>query len=90
MLLVNVVRLERCNLCFPELEKVKRFLPSLSRYQFNFIFWLEWKKNVYLFKPDLAMLVWLELIVCCLFTCRRGGSVAKSAHELNLALQDVS
>ncbi|XP_022636731.1 katanin p80 WD40 repeat-containing subunit B1 homolog [Vigna radiata var. radiata] len=44
-------RLERCNLCFPELEKVKRFLPSLSR---------------------------------------RGGSIAKSAHELNLALQDVS
>ncbi|KAL2335782.1 hypothetical protein Fmac_016995 [Flemingia macrophylla] len=44
-------RLERCNLCFIELEKVKRLLPSLSR---------------------------------------RGGSIAKSAHELNLALQDVS
>lgn len=44
-------RLERCNECFTELEKVKRFLPSLSR---------------------------------------RGGSIAKSAHELNLALQDVS
>ncbi|KHN19710.1 Katanin p80 WD40 repeat-containing subunit B1 like 1 [Glycine soja] len=44
-------RLERCNLCFTELEKVKRFLPSLSR---------------------------------------RGGSIAKSAQELNLALQDVS
>ncbi|CAI9097114.1 OLC1v1033442C1 [Oldenlandia corymbosa var. corymbosa] len=44
-------RLERCNICFIELEKVKRSLPSL---------------------------------------CRRGGSVAKSAHELNLALQDVS
>ncbi|KAL2645549.1 hypothetical protein AAZV13_05G000600 [Glycine max] len=43
-------RLERCNLCFTELEKVKRFLPSLSR---------------------------------------RGGSIAKSAQELNLALQDV-
>ncbi|KAJ0963162.1 hypothetical protein J5N97_028284 [Dioscorea zingiberensis] len=24
-------RLERCNLCFIELEKVKRFLPSLTR-----------------------------------------------------------
>ncbi|CAI8605737.1 unnamed protein product [Vicia faba] len=44
-------RLERCNLCFIELEKVKRFLPSLMR---------------------------------------RGGSIAKSAHELNLVLQDVS
>ncbi|KEH24722.1 putative transcription factor WD40-like family [Medicago truncatula] len=44
-------RLERCNVCFVELEKVKGFLPSLMR---------------------------------------RGGSVAKSAHELNLALQDVS
>ncbi|XP_004489186.1 katanin p80 WD40 repeat-containing subunit B1 homolog KTN80.3 isoform X2 [Cicer arietinum] len=43
-------RLERCNLCFVELEKVKRFLPSLMR----------------------------------------GGSIAKFAHELNLALQDVS
>ncbi|KAL1356329.1 hypothetical protein HN51_008336 [Arachis hypogaea] len=44
-------RLERCNACFVELEKVKHFLPSLTR---------------------------------------RGGSIAKSAHELNLALQDVS
>ncbi|XP_057962663.1 katanin p80 WD40 repeat-containing subunit B1 homolog KTN80.4 [Malania oleifera] len=43
-------RLERCNLCFIELEKVKRCLPALSR---------------------------------------RGGSVAKSAQELNLALQEV-
>ncbi|KAJ7954657.1 Katanin p80 WD40 repeat-containing subunit B1-like [Quillaja saponaria] len=43
-------RLGRCNLCFVELEKVKRFLPSLSR----------------------------------------GGSVSKSAQELNLALQEVS
>ncbi|XP_058099733.1 katanin p80 WD40 repeat-containing subunit B1 homolog KTN80.3 [Magnolia sinica] len=43
-------RLERCNLCFIELEKVKRSLPSLTR---------------------------------------RGGSVAKSAQELNLALQEV-
>ncbi|TYI37271.1 hypothetical protein ES332_A03G200700v1 [Gossypium tomentosum] len=44
-------RFERCNLCFIELEKVKRCLPTLSR---------------------------------------RGGSVAKSAQELNLALQEVS
>ncbi|XP_062108020.1 katanin p80 WD40 repeat-containing subunit B1 homolog KTN80.4-like isoform X2 [Humulus lupulus] len=44
-------RLERCNTCFVELEKVKRCLPSLSR---------------------------------------RGGSIAKSAQELNLALQEVS
>ncbi|KAM7487948.1 hypothetical protein LguiB_025432 [Lonicera macranthoides] len=44
-------RLERCNLCFIELEKVKRFLPALTR---------------------------------------RGGSIAKCAHELNLALQEVS
>ncbi|XP_054809514.1 katanin p80 WD40 repeat-containing subunit B1 homolog KTN80.3-like isoform X2 [Prosopis cineraria] len=44
-------RLERCNLCFIELEKVKRILPSLTR---------------------------------------RGGSIAKSAQELNLTLQDVS
>lgn len=44
-------RLERCNLCYVELEKVKRFLPDLTR---------------------------------------RGGSIAKSAHELNLALQEVS
>ncbi|KAF5467573.1 hypothetical protein F2P56_011812 [Juglans regia] len=44
-------RLERCNLCFIELEKVKRCLPALAR---------------------------------------RGGSVAKSAQELNLALQEVS
>ncbi|XP_040996752.1 katanin p80 WD40 repeat-containing subunit B1 homolog KTN80.4-like isoform X4 [Juglans microcarpa x Juglans regia] len=44
-------RLERCNLCFIELEKVKRCLPAVAR---------------------------------------RGGSVAKSAQELNLALQEVS
>lgn len=44
-------RLERCKLCFLELEKVKQSLPDL---------------------------------------CRRGGSIAKSAHELNLALQEVS
>uniref|UniRef100_A0A5B6ZMG8 Katanin p80 WD40 repeat-containing subunit B1 homolog n=1 Tax=Davidia involucrata TaxID=16924 RepID=A0A5B6ZMG8_DAVIN len=44
-------RLERCNLCFIELEKVKRCLPVLTR---------------------------------------RGGSVAKFAQELNLALQEVS
>ncbi|KAL2545679.1 Katanin p80 WD40 repeat-containing subunit B1-like protein [Forsythia ovata] len=44
-------RLERCNMCFVELEKVKRCLPLLSR---------------------------------------RGGSIAKSAQELNLALQEVS
>ncbi|XP_062159219.1 katanin p80 WD40 repeat-containing subunit B1 homolog KTN80.4 isoform X2 [Alnus glutinosa] len=43
-------RLERCNLCFIELEKVKRYLSALTR----------------------------------------GGSVAKSAQELNLALQEVS
>ncbi|XP_027149862.1 katanin p80 WD40 repeat-containing subunit B1 homolog isoform X2 [Coffea eugenioides] len=42
-------RLERCNTCFVELEKVKRCLPVLCR----------------------------------------GGSIAKSAHELNLALQEV-
>ncbi|KAJ8759337.1 hypothetical protein K2173_006857 [Erythroxylum novogranatense] len=44
-------RLERYNLCYVELEKIKRCLPSLTR---------------------------------------RGGSVAKSAHELTLALQGVS
>ncbi|KAL3635886.1 hypothetical protein CASFOL_020433 [Castilleja foliolosa] len=44
-------RLERCNLCYVELEKVKCCLPVL---------------------------------------CRRGGSIAKSAQELNMALQDVS
>ncbi|KAH6792636.1 Transducin/WD40 repeat-like superfamily protein [Perilla frutescens var. hirtella] len=44
-------RLERCNLCYVELEKIKCSLPVLSR---------------------------------------RGGSIAKSAHELNLALQEVS
>ncbi|KAL3502377.1 hypothetical protein ACH5RR_036826 [Cinchona calisaya] len=44
-------RLERCNMCFVELEKVKRSLPVL---------------------------------------CRSGGSIAKSAHELNLALQEIS
>ncbi|PPR80519.1 hypothetical protein GOBAR_AA40196 [Gossypium barbadense] len=44
-------RFERCNLCFIELEKVKRCLPTLTR---------------------------------------RGGSVAKSSQELNLALQEVS
>lgn len=44
-------RLERYNLCFIELEKVKQYLPALSR---------------------------------------RGGSVAKSAQELSLALQEVS
>ncbi|CAI0416444.1 unnamed protein product [Linum tenue] len=44
-------RMDRCNLCFVELEKVKRCLPSLAR---------------------------------------RGGSVGKSAQELNLALQEVS
>ncbi|XP_044493295.1 katanin p80 WD40 repeat-containing subunit B1 homolog KTN80.4-like isoform X2 [Mangifera indica] len=43
-------RMERCNLCFVELEKVK----------------------------------------CCLPTLTRGGSVAKSAQELSLALQEVS
>ncbi|KAJ6912025.1 hypothetical protein NC652_022339 [Populus alba x Populus x berolinensis] len=44
-------RLERCNICFVELEKVKRCLLTLTR---------------------------------------KGGSVAKYAHELNLALQEVS
>ncbi|KAL5763597.1 hypothetical protein ACOSP7_019861 [Xanthoceras sorbifolium] len=44
-------RMERYNLCFVELEKVKRCLPALTR---------------------------------------RGGSVAKSAQELNLALQEIS
>ncbi|KAG8382626.1 hypothetical protein BUALT_Bualt05G0097000 [Buddleja alternifolia] len=44
-------RMERCNLCYVELEKLKHWLPSLSR---------------------------------------RGGSIAKSAHELNLALKEVS
>lgn len=44
-------RLERCNLCFIELEKVKQRLPVLTR---------------------------------------RGGSIAKCAQELNLALQEVS
>ncbi|CAN1325386.1 Katanin p80 WD40 repeat-containing subunit B1 homolog KTN80.4 [Linum perenne] len=44
-------RLERCNLCFVELEKVKRCLSTFTR---------------------------------------RGGSVGKSAQELNLALQEVS
>ncbi|KAK4348173.1 hypothetical protein RND71_034512 [Anisodus tanguticus] len=44
-------RMERYNLCFVELEKVKNWLPALTR---------------------------------------RGGSIAKSAQELNLALQDVS
>ncbi|CAA2963407.1 katanin p80 WD40 repeat-containing subunit B1 homolog isoform X1 [Olea europaea subsp. europaea] len=43
-------RLERCNMCFVELEKVKRCLPLLSR---------------------------------------RGGSIAKSALELSLALKEV-
>ncbi|TYI49094.1 hypothetical protein E1A91_D12G012200v1 [Gossypium mustelinum] len=43
-------RFERCNLCFVELEKVKRCLPTVTR----------------------------------------GGSVAKSAQELNLAFQEVS
>ncbi|KAJ0963968.1 hypothetical protein J5N97_029090 [Dioscorea zingiberensis] len=43
-------RLERCNLCFIELEKVKRFLPSLTR---------------------------------------RGGSIAKTAQELKLGLQEM-
>nr|XP_016514074.1 PREDICTED: katanin p80 WD40 repeat-containing subunit B1 homolog isoform X2 [Nicotiana tabacum] len=43
-------RMERCNLCFIELEKVKNHLPALSR----------------------------------------GGSIAKSAQELSLALQEVS
>ncbi|PHT26195.1 Katanin p80 WD40 repeat-containing subunit B1 [Capsicum baccatum] len=44
-------RMERYNLCFVELEKVKNWLPALTR---------------------------------------RGGSIAKSAQELSLALQDVS
>ncbi|CAI9755273.1 unnamed protein product [Fraxinus pennsylvanica] len=43
-------RLERCNMCFVELEKVKRCLPLLTR---------------------------------------RGGSIAKSAQELNLALKEL-
>ncbi|KAJ9691763.1 hypothetical protein PVL29_013836 [Vitis rotundifolia] len=43
-------RLERCNLCFIELEKIKHCLPALTR---------------------------------------RGGSVAKLAQELNLALLEV-
>ncbi|XP_009790404.1 katanin p80 WD40 repeat-containing subunit B1 homolog KTN80.4-like isoform X1 [Nicotiana tabacum] len=44
-------RMDRYNLCFVELEKVKHWLPTLTR---------------------------------------RGGSIAKSAQELSLALQDVS
>ncbi|KAJ6842532.1 katanin p80 WD40 repeat-containing subunit B1-like protein [Iris pallida] len=43
-------RLERCNLCFVELEKMKHMLP---------------------------------------FLIKRGGSIAKSTQELNLALQEV-
>ena len=31
LLLLNVTRLERCNLCFIELEKIKRCLPALTR-----------------------------------------------------------
>ncbi|CAA6655698.1 unnamed protein product [Spirodela intermedia] len=44
-------RLERCNLCFIELQKVKQCIPSLTR---------------------------------------RGGSISKTAQELNLALQEVT
>ncbi|KAL1556481.1 katanin p80 WD40 repeat-containing subunit B1 KTN80.4-like [Salvia divinorum] len=44
-------RLERCNLCYVELEKLKCSLSALSR---------------------------------------RGGNIAKSAQELNLALQEIS
>ncbi|XP_074581358.1 katanin p80 WD40 repeat-containing subunit B1 homolog KTN80.3-like [Curcuma longa] len=43
-------RLDRCNLCFIELEKIKQKIPSLTR---------------------------------------KGGSIAKTAQELNLALQEV-
>ncbi|XP_042379123.1 katanin p80 WD40 repeat-containing subunit B1 homolog KTN80.4-like isoform X1 [Zingiber officinale] len=43
-------RLERCNLCFIELEKVQQKIPSMTR---------------------------------------KGGSIAKTAQELNLALQEV-
>ena len=50
-------RLERCNLCFTELEKVKRFLPSLSRYEFKFIYLAFLKEKILLFKPLLVMLV---------------------------------
>ncbi|XP_073316380.1 katanin p80 WD40 repeat-containing subunit B1 homolog KTN80.4-like isoform X1 [Primulina huaijiensis] len=72
-------RLERCNLCFVELEKVKLCLPALTRYGFHVSH--EGYANT------LAILRAFNSI--CQF-CRRGGSMAKSAHELNLALQEVS
>lgn len=69
-------RLERCNLCYVELEKVKCCLPVLSRYVFPM-------------KIVLQVVAKSQFLSAVLF-CRRGGSIAKSAHELNLALQEVS
>ncbi|XP_057773698.1 katanin p80 WD40 repeat-containing subunit B1 homolog KTN80.4-like isoform X1 [Salvia miltiorrhiza] len=69
-------RLERCNLCYVELEKLKCSLPALSRY-------------VFLMKIRLHIGANFQYLSAVLF-CRRGGNIAKSAQELNLALQEVS
>ncbi|XP_051145043.1 katanin p80 WD40 repeat-containing subunit B1 homolog KTN80.4-like isoform X2 [Andrographis paniculata] len=70
-------RLERCNVCYVELEKVKHCLPVLSRYAFFL------SQTLHPLSTNFQFLFALSI-------CRRGGSIAKSAHELNLALQDVS
>lgn len=72
----RVSRLEKCNLCFIELEKVKRRLPSLTRYM------LHGSSN------KKVLRVTLPNIDYCLYY-RRGGSISKSAQELNLTLQEV-
>lgn len=69
-------RLERCNLCYVELEKLKCSLPALSRY-------------VFFVKILLQVSAEIQFVYAVLF-CRRGGNIAKYAQELNLALQEVS
>ncbi|XP_042005470.1 katanin p80 WD40 repeat-containing subunit B1 homolog KTN80.4-like isoform X2 [Salvia splendens] len=66
-------RIERCNLCYVELEKLKCSLPALSRY-----FYLKYGFQLVQY-PNFYVLF-----------CRRGGNIAKSAQELNLALQEIS
>lgn len=89
-LMLGCQRLERCNLCFIELEKIKRCLPALTRCIFTSLklvclfIWFAAISNL-----NWIILVFAISVITILFFHRRGGSVAKSAQELNLALLEV-
>lgn len=83
-LLLGMNRMERYNLCFVELEKVKCCLPALTRLVIN-LFSLHGCCLLHVWKSYAGYVNFMHFI-----SCRRGGSVAKAAQELNLALQEVS